>query len=130
MPKQRPQGSLQIALLANHAPAARPLSAGPAAAVLAALLAAGAFAVPLFPDAVLAPGRLPLTADNWALVPSPCPGIERALPAALACSPGQAAQAVQRLPPAEKARLRRSALCLSRHGVPGHVAALILARCV
>ena len=84
----------------------------------------------LFCSFLLAPGRLPLTVADWALVPLPCPGIERALPAALACGPDQAAQVVQRLPPAVAARLRISALCLGHHGVPGAVAALILACCV
>ena len=59
---------------------------------------------------------------------SPCPGIERALPAALACSPGQAAQVAQRLPPATKARLRTAALCLGRCHLPNELAALILVR--
>ena len=92
------------------------LGAGPAAAVLATLKAAGAAALAI-PDFLLIPGRLPLDATAWAEVPSPCPGIERALPAALACSIGQAAQVVQRLQhwpgcaggaaPAALARLRR-----------------------
>ena len=82
----------------------------------------------LFADFLLAPGRMPLAAADWALVPSPCPGIGRALPAALACSPAQAAQVVRRLRGAEKARLRTAALCLGRCILPGPVAALVLAR--
>ena len=127
---------LQIALLHGHTSSARVLlSAGPAAAVLSALAAAaaapaGADATSLFLDFLLAPGRLPLTAANWALVPLLCPDIERALPTALACGPDQAAQVVHRLPPAEAARLRAAALCLGRHGVQGSLAALILARCL
>ena len=122
---------LQFALSQGHTSTVRALlGAGPPTALLAALAAAGAAALPLFPDFLLAPGRLPLAAADWALVPSPCPGIERALPAALACGPDQAAQVVRRLPPAEAARLRTTALCLGRHGVPGFVVALILARCV
>ena len=105
------------------------LSAGPAAAVLATLAAGGAAALMLLPDFLLAPGRLPGAAADWALVHSPCPSIESALPAAPACGPGQAAQVVWRLQPAEAARLRLAALCLGRHGLPGFVAAPILARC-
>ena len=91
---------LQLALNEGRAPMARALlSAGPAAAVLAALAAANADvldALPLFCDFLLAPGRLPLAAADWALVPLPYPGIERALPAALACGADQAAQVVRR----------------------------------
>ena len=59
-------------------------------------------ALPLFCDLLLAPGRLPLATADWALVPSPCPGIERALPSALACGTDQAVQVVQRLPAARR----------------------------
>ena len=122
---------LQIALDEGRTAAARALlSASPAASVLAALAAADALALQLFPDFLLAPGRLPLAPADWALVLLPCPGIEHALPAALACGPDQAAQVVRRLPPAEAARLRTTALCLGRHGVLGFVAAHILAGCV
>ena len=72
-------------------------------------------------------GRLPLSAANWALVPAPCPGIERVLPAALACSTDQAAQVVRRLPAAAREWLRTAVLCLGRCRLPWHVAALILA---
>ena len=120
---------LQIALDEGRTSTVRALlSAGPAASVLAALAAAHALALQLFPDFLLAPGRLPVAAADWAQVPSPCPGIERALPTALACGPDQAAQAVRRLPPAESERLRTAALCLGRHGLPGFLAALIVAR--
>ena len=64
----------------------------------------------------------------WALAPAPCPGIGRALPAALACSPDQTAQMVQGLPRADRAHLRAGAVCLSRGGLPGAVVSLILAR--
>ena len=77
---------------------------------------------------MLAPGRLPLSAADWALVPPTCLGIERALPAALACSPRQAAQVVRRVYHARSRRLRAAALCLSRRGLPGHLAARILAQ--
>ena len=106
------------------------MGTGPAAAVLATLAAAGAPALPLFPDFLLAPGRLPLASTDWSLVPSPCPGIEPVLPAALACGRNQVAQVLRcrrRLQPAEAARLRTAALCLSRVGLPGAVVALIVA---
>ena len=122
---------LQLALDEGHTSTAFVLlGTGPAAAVLAALAAAGAPALALFPDFLLALGRLPLPAADWVLVPSPCPGIERALPAALACSAHQAAQVVRRLQPAEAARLRLAALCLHHYGLPGFVVALIVSRCV
>ena len=104
---------LRTALAAGQLAAARALCAGPAAAALAALATAGQAALPLFTDFLLAPGRLPLCSFAWELVPSPCPGVGRALPAAFACSPAQAAQVVRRLPPADKARLRAAALLLS-----------------
>jgi hypothetical protein len=56
-------------------------------------------ALPLFADSVIA--RLPLAADEWALVPTPCPGLGRALPAALAHSAIQASTLVQHLPAAD-----------------------------
>ena len=137
---------LQIALAQRHyAIASCLLGAGDATAVLRLLsdAAQGAAQVVnwagdpppglpthLYADFLLAPGRLPLAAAGWALVPAPCPGIERALPAAAACSADQAQQVVQRLPPAAKARLRAAALCLGRCPLPVGVRALILARAV
>ena len=128
----RPGGApLQLACRQGHTFTAHALlGAGPAAAVLAALAAAGAVGLSLFPDSLLAPGRLPLAAADWVLVPSPCPGIERALPTALAYGPEQAAQVVQRLPPAKAASLCTAALCLGRHGLPGCLTVLVMARCV
>ncbi len=115
----------------SHIEVARALlGAGPADEVLFALAASGAEALPLFLDFLLAPGRLPLAPAHWVLIPSPCPGIERALPPALACGSLQAAQVVQRMAPADVARLRTAALCLCRHGLPGDVAAPILAHCI
>ena len=127
---QRP---LQLALASNWGAAACALlGAGPAPAALAAIADAGPPALPLFTDFLLAPGRLPLAAADWARVPSPCHGAERALPTALACSSAQAAQRALRLPPADsdRVRLRTAALCLSRVGLPSAVAALILAHCI
>ena len=60
---------------------------GPASRVLTALAQAGQPVLPLFADFVI--GRPPLTAQEWALVPAPCPGLGRALPAALGHSLGQ-----------------------------------------
>ena len=73
----------------------------------------------LLPDFIAR--RAPLTAAQWAsvwaLLPAPgdpCPGLGRALPAALACSADQATQVVRRLPPADSQRLRTFALCVTR----------------
>ena len=99
----------------HHRAAARRLLAAPAlptADALAALAAAGPGAQPLFADAVAA--RVPLAHEHWALVPNPCPGLGRALPAALAHSERPAGQLVARLPPAEQRRLRTCALDLAR----------------
>ena len=71
-----------------------------------------AAALPLF--AVFVIMRPPLTEEEWALLPAPCPGLGRALPAALAHSPAQARQVVQRLPAEDVARLRTAALALQR----------------
>ena len=106
------------------------LSAGPTPAVLANLASISGAGALVLHDFLLAPGVLPLATTYWALVLSPCPGIERVLPAALACGLDQAAQVVRRLQPAEAARLRTAALCLWRSGLPGAVAADILARCI
>ena len=62
----------------------------------------------------LVAARLPLTEEEWALVPTPCPGLGRALRAALAKSDAQAAKVVRRLEPADAERLRTFALCLAR----------------
>ena len=93
--------------------AARRLAAAmPAHAALAALATAGTLALPLLADCVAA--HLPLSDAQWALVPAPCPGLGRALPAALECSAAQAAQVARRLPAADARRLRTFALCLAR----------------
>jgi hypothetical protein len=47
-------------------------------------------------------------------VPLPCPGLGRALPAALAHSEAQARRLVQRLPSADAERLQVAALALAR----------------
>lgn len=66
----------------------------------------------LYADFVMA--RLPLSEAAWAIVPLRCPGLGRALPAALAHSPQQAQQLVRRLSLVHKQRLRTFALCLAR----------------
>ena len=86
------------------------LKFGPIETVLGQLATAAPDSLQLVPDAVLA--HLPLTDASWRMVPAACPGLGRALPAALAHSPRQAAQVVQRLPAAERRRLRLFALCL------------------
>jgi len=85
------------------------LAFGSATAVLAALRSTPA-ALPLFADFVIA--RPSLTSDEWAVVPSPCSGLGRALPAVLARSTDQARHLVQHLPPADAQRLRTAALSL------------------
>ncbi|KAI3434659.1 hypothetical protein D9Q98_002723 [Chlorella vulgaris] len=69
-------------------------------------------ALPLFADFVIA--RPSLTSEEWAAVPTPCPGLCKALPAVLARSTDQARQLVQHLPSADAQRLRTAALSLHR----------------
>ena len=88
------------------------LSAGPGPAVVAALAAAGTAAQPFIADFVLQ--RQPLSAEEWAAVPAPCPGLRHALPAVLERSAQQAQQLVRHLPAHDAARLRCGALCLGR----------------
>lgn len=64
---------------------------------------------------------------DWPLVPLLCPGIEPALPAALACR--QPVQVVRRMQPAAAVRLRTVALCLWHHGLPCELAATLVAFC-
>jgi ankyrin repeat protein len=64
--------------------------------------------------AYIVAARLPLDASEWALVPSPCPGLCRALPAALQHPPEQARQLVQHLPAADAERVQVAALALGR----------------
>lgn len=86
----------------------------PPAQVLAALAVAseaghdvGCLYVPLL-------ARSPLNAHEWAEVPCPCAGLGAALPAVVERSVDEAALLVQRLPPADRERLRCAALCLHR----------------
>ena len=104
---------LQLAAERGNSAVARCLmSFGPTADVLAALVRAGAAALPLFADCLLA--RLPFADAEWQLVPAPCPGLGRALPAALACSPAQAHSLVQHLPSTDAQRLCVASLSLAR----------------
>ena len=104
---------LQQALERQHMDAARCLLAsGPAAEVIHILQQHGQGALPLFADYVVA--RLPLSGDDWALLPRHCSGLGRALPAALAHSASQASSLVQHLPAADAERLLSFALCLAR----------------
>ncbi|EFN59561.1 expressed protein [Chlorella variabilis] len=107
------------------------LAAGPALPILSSLAAAGPAALPLYADFVIA--RLPLSGQDWALVPAPCPGLCGVLPAALAHSPEQARQLVRHLPPPYVQRLRTAALALHRAqkelgtSLPPPIVGLILA---
>lgn len=73
-------------------------------------------AAPVRPLDLYAPlvARQPLTSAEWARVPSPCPALGAALPAVLERGEDEAALLVQRLPAAERERLRTAALCLRR----------------
>eukprot|EP00887_Chlorella_sp_A99_P004700 scaffold4.g4700.t1 len=74
--------------------------------------------------------RRALPAELWELVPTPCRGLGRALPAVLACSCAEARLLVQHLPKKEAARgrLRAAALCLRRLPVPKELHSNILSR--
>jgi hypothetical protein len=100
------------------------LAHGPAALVLSHLRMCGASTNHLFADAIACrppPHHPPLSEDEWALLPSPCPGLLRALPTALAHSSSQARQLVRRLPAAERRQLHHVLRCLARlqrrHGI-------------
>ncbi len=88
------------------------LPATPASTALRVLRSAGPAEQHLFADCVAA--AAPLSEEQWALVPTLCPEIGRALPAVLATGDAQARQLVPHLHPADGARLRTFALCLAR----------------
>ena len=71
----------------------------------------GPLVLPLLGEVV---ARLPLSPQDWHLLPSPCPGLAAALPAVLQRSEAEAGHLVALLSPVERARLRLLALCLSR----------------
>jgi hypothetical protein len=104
---------LDLALMGRHSDAARCLLvAGPSAQVLTTVARNGRAALPYLTDCVIQ--RLPLSEAEWMFVPEPCPGLGRALPAALAHSSAQAGRVVERLPRADARRLHTFALCLAR----------------
>jgi hypothetical protein len=75
--------------------------------------------------------RLPLSPEDWQLVPGPGPGLAAAaLPAVLQRSHAEAGRLVACLPVAERARLRLLALCLSRASqrrLPAEISHMIMA---
>ena len=81
------------------------------AEALPLLVARGDLTLPLFPELAM---DWPLTAAQWQQVPSPCPGLGRALPAVHQRSEEEAALLVAHLPPADSTRLRTFALALHR----------------
>jgi hypothetical protein len=85
-------------------------AAAPRQLDLSILLAAGPRGLHLLADFVIA--RVPLSSAEWQHIPAPCPGILRALPAALARSADQGREIVQRLSPIDAARLRTTLQCL------------------
>lgn len=89
---------------------AAPIAARDTGSLLAILRQGGERALPLYPLLV---ARLPLTAAQWAGVPSPCPILGVVLPAVLQRSEAEAAQLVRCLPPADQQRLRTLTLCLA-----------------
>ncbi len=104
---------VQLAVNSGHPEVvAALLGACPTADAISALGAAGEAALPVLVNAIAAGPAL--TLRQWGLVPSPCPGLGRALPAALKHSHAQAAQVVSRLPEEDRQRLPAAALCLAR----------------
>ena len=104
---------LRLALHSRLTAAAALVRAGRAGAVLEELCSADpSGAHQLFPEFVAS--HVPLTKRQWLSIPTACPGLGRALPAALASSDEQAGQLVCRLPPADSERLRTFALCVAR----------------
>lgn len=80
-------------------------------APLSSLCCGGELALPLYADVVLARA---LTAEQWQLVPAPCPGLGCTLPSVLERSEAEAALLVAHMPAAKQQRLRTAALCLHR----------------
>lgn len=68
----------------------------------------------VLPLYALLAARTPLAADEWALVPTPCPRLGGALPAVLGRFAEEASHLVRHLPAADRQRLRTAALCLAR----------------
>lgn len=126
---------LRMAIHRGQLPAARLLvAASPPSLALQALADAARSqpgALALFAVAVAA--HLPLTEQQWQLVPAACPGLGRALPAALAHSEQQARQLVRHLTRGDGQRLRAFALALWRMQkyrqlpLPGPIVRILLA---
>ncbi len=88
------------------------VAATPRPIALVELRFAGVATLSFFTEYVAA--HLPLYKPEWELVPKECPDLGRTLPAALACSPAQAAQVTRRLEGDDKLRLRTFSLGLAR----------------
>eukprot|EP00887_Chlorella_sp_A99_P000648 scaffold5.g648.t1 len=116
--------ALQLTAFQAHLSSSRLLlerSTAPPTDLITDLLAAAEYpnATPACRDVVHAlladlAGSCTLSPANWEALPSPCPGLARALPAVLARSPAEAAQLVAHLPAAACGRLRTLALSLAR----------------
>lgn len=87
-------------------------------AVLTSLSAAGAAAAPLYPALV---ARCPLTPEQWAQIPGPCPGLGAALPAVLRRSEVEAALLVRHMPDCEQQHVRALALYMGTAQRRGHL---------
>lgn len=80
----------------------------------------------LFDEAIVA---LVAAGDrNWACVPPPCYGLERALPAVWGAEPNDTGKLYSRLAPAVQAKFRAAALTLRRFNLPMEVAMPIIAQ--
>eukprot|EP00887_Chlorella_sp_A99_P001717 scaffold8.g1717.t1 len=124
------RSALYLAAHCGHLPAARVLverSAAPPAELIANLLTAVDAPRPRGSLATLEQreesvhalivdlaARRALSPPDWALLPTPCPALARALPAVLARSLVEAAKLVARLPDKARSRLRALALSLAR----------------
>eukprot|EP00887_Chlorella_sp_A99_P001709 scaffold8.g1709.t1 len=143
---QQGHSALYLAVSQGHLPAARVLverSAAPPAELIANVLAALHYPCRGPPSKKSKTTAYALLADlavshalsppDWAALPTPCPGLARALPAALARSPAEAAQLVAHLPATARGRLRALVLGLARLQrqlgleLPVHIARRILA---
>jgi len=118
LPLELALGSSTVQMSAARQAAARCLlPAGPTATVLAALRRVGPErGWPLLSEAISA--RVPLTEEEWDVVPFTCPGLGQALPAALALEPSvaaiQARHLVRHLLRSDLLRVRALALCMAR----------------
>eukprot|EP00887_Chlorella_sp_A99_P001707 scaffold8.g1707.t1 len=127
---QQGHSALYLAVSQGHLPAARVLverSAAPPAELIANLLTAVDAPRPRGSLATLEQreesvhalivdlaARRALSPPDWALLPTPCPALARALPAVLARSLVEAAKLVAHLPDKARSRLRALALSLAR----------------